>query len=53
MIIAWMALDLGSEVIVESNVGVMTRPEFVFAVAAGIVSELLLPIPDASYAWTR
>jgi len=34
MIIAWMALDLGSEVIVLSNVGIITNPELMFAVVS-------------------
>ena len=53
IIIAWMALDLGSEVIVESKVGMITRPVLVFAVAAAVVSEFQPPIPAASYGRIR
>ena len=49
---AWMAFDLGSEVIVLSKVGTITNPELVLAVAARVVSELL-PIPDELYGRTR
>jgi hypothetical protein len=44
MIIAWMALDLGSEVIVLSKVGTITNPELMFAVVSLVASELS-PVP--------
>jgi len=44
MIIAWMALDLGSEVIVLSKVGTITNPDPTFAVASLVLSELS-PVP--------
>jgi hypothetical protein len=40
MIIAWMALDLGSDVIELSKEGTMTNPELLLAVVAGAASEL-------------
>jgi hypothetical protein len=43
-IIAWMAADLGSDVIVLSKWGTITRPVLVAAVAAGAASELS-PVP--------
>ena len=45
MTIAWMALDLGSLVIVLSKVGMITNPELVLAVSARVTSRLLL-VPD-------
>ena len=44
IIIAWMALDLGSLVMVLSKVGTITNPELRFAVVSLVVSELS-PVP--------
>jgi hypothetical protein len=38
---AWIAFDLGSVVIVLSKVGMITKPELIFAVVAVVTLELL------------
>ena len=52
VIIAWMAFDLGSLVMVLSKVGMITNPELTFAVVSLVTSELL-PAPDEVYGRTR
>ena len=51
-IIAWIAADLGSLVMVSSKVGIITNPELMFAVVSILVLELG-PVPAELYGLTR